>query len=134
MKNKIIIGLILSILVACSKKDDFNSEYERLEGYWLLTEITGGIAGTGYEANFDHLQVNDGQRYSLMIQDAVLQEGTYKLSEEGDQLIIHFSSANSDEITFDNELKTVVFSDEDRKLTLADPCCDLYTYSFIREE
>lgn len=131
MKNILLIILFVSSFIACNKEDDFTSS---LEGYWLLTEITGGFAGTGYTASFDHLQIDKGEKYALMIQDAVIQEGTYEWSEESENLIIRFIPNVNDTIAFDNEEKTVVFSQGDKNMTLSDPCCDLFVYTFEKEK
>lgn len=135
MKNVFLFLLaILTLSVACSDDDEFITEHERLLGFWLLNDVTGGIAGDGYEANFDHLQFNDNSRYALMIFDAVVQEGTYTLSKENDQLIIQFNPTTADNEVFDDHSKTVIFSEGDSKLTLSDPCCDLFVYQFEIEQ
>ena len=133
MKNIFLICLAAFTLFACSKDDEFNSENDRLEGFWLLTEVTGGIAGSGYEVNFDHLQINADNRYSLMVHDSFIQEGTYELSEEDDKILIRFNPKEEDSIVFDDHEKTIIFSEQDKKLTLTDPCCDLFVYSFEKE-
>ena len=134
MKLQLGIVLLTFILSSCGEEMVVNQENEKLEGYWLLTEITGGFAGNGYKANFDHLQINKGQQYSLMVQDAVIQEGNYQLKEEEDQLFIQFIPNASDTIPFDNEEKRIILNDEGNILTLMEPCCDLYNYSFLKED
>ena len=69
MKIFLLITLTVFALSACSKEDTLQLEKNRLEGFWLLTELTGGISGTGYEANFDHLQMTNHNRYALMAYD-----------------------------------------------------------------
>ena len=59
MKDILLFILVLCSLNACNKDDALTAENEKLEGYWLLTEVTGGFGGTGYEVNFDHLQINE---------------------------------------------------------------------------
>ena len=133
MKNILLITLAAFAFFACSKEDTPWPEENRLEGFWLLTEIAGGIAGTGYEANFDHLQMTNNNRYSLMVFDAVLQEGNYELSTENDELIIRFIPDSADAIIFDDVEKVVLLSEQDQKLVLSDPCCDSFVYLFERE-
>jgi len=133
MKNTFLISLAVFTLSACSKDDEFTIEKEPLEGFWLLTDVTGGISGTGHEVNFDHLQINDGERYSLMVHDSFIQEGTYELREEDDNLFIRFIPNMVDTIDFDDHEKTIIFSEQDSKLTLTDPCCDLLVYNFEKE-
>ena len=133
MKNILLITLTVFALSACNKEDTLQPEQNRLEGFWLLTEITGGIAGTGYEVNFDHLQMTNHNRYALMAYDSFVQEGDYDLTIENDQLIIHFIPDMADTIIFHDVEKTVLFSEQDRKLVLSDPCCDSFVYPFERE-
>ena len=133
MKNFLLITLTVFALSACSKEDPLQHEKSRLVGFWQLTEITGGIAGTGYEANFDHLQMTNNNRYTLMVYDSFIQEGDYDLTIENDQLTIRFIPDSADTIIFDDFEKAVLFSEEDRKLVLSDPCCDLYVYLFEKE-
>jgi hypothetical protein len=133
MKKIFLISLAVFTLSACSKDDEFTIDKDRLEGFWLLTDVTGGIAGTGYEVNFDHLQINDGDRYSLMVHDSFIQEGTYELRKEVDQLLIRFIPSMVDTIVFDDHEKTIIFNEQDSKLTLTDPCCDLFVYNFEKE-
>ncbi len=133
MKNILFILLAVSALWACNKEDPFEVDKNRLAGSWLLTEITGGIAGTGYEANFDRLQMTLGDRYALMNFDAVVQEGTYQLSKEGGQLSIRFTPEPPDDLIFDEQEKAITFGDQDRQLVLSDPCCDNYVYQLEKD-
>ena len=61
---------------------------------------------------------------------SVVQEGDYDLTIENDQLIIRFIPDMVDTIIFDDVEKTVLFSEQDRKLVLSDPCCDSFVYPF----
>ena len=133
MKNILLTLLAVCTLAACGKDDKFETEYERLEGFWLLTDITGGFSGMGYEADFDHLQINEDQRYSLMVHDSFIQEGTYELKEENGEFIIQFKPSESDTIGFDDYDKTITFGEGNNLLTLRDPCCDLFVYTFEKE-
>ena len=134
MKDILLFILVLCSLNACNKDDALTAENEKLEGYWLLTEVTGGFGGTGYEVNFDHLQINEDQRYSLMVHDSFIQEGTYQLSMKDDQLIIKFIPSVMNTIAFDDYEKAIKFNENDNVLTLSDPCCDLFVYTFSKEE
>ena len=133
MKNILLISLAIFTLSACNKDDEFTLEKDPLEGFWLLTDVSGGFAGTGYDVNFDHLQIDDGEKYSLMLLDSFIQEGTYELTDEGNQLLIRFIPNMVDTIFFDDQEKTILFSEQDSKLTLTDPCCDLFVYNFEKE-
>ncbi|NNF33533.1 MAG: hypothetical protein HKN68_05465 [Saprospiraceae bacterium] len=134
MRYLFLIILAMSIFYSCDKEDDFNFENERLEGLWLLTHVQGGFSGEGYKPIFNILQINEGQQYSLMSGDAITQEGTFVLSKEGDQFMIQFIPNVADAISFDDDSKTIIFNDEEDILILRDPCCDLYVYTFSKEE
>lgn len=133
MKNLSLILLAILTLFACNKEDDVNETEELLKGFWILEDVTGGIAGTGYEVDFDQLKIGENEDYALMFHDSVLQEGSYDLREEDNSVIIQFVPNGVDSIFFDDQDKTIIFSEEDSKLTLSDPCCDLFVYAFNRE-
>ena len=134
MKNIVLLLLATCTLLSCNKNKDFEELNSLLEGSWILQEITGGIAGTGYDAPFDRLQINNKEEYSLMIHDAVIQEGTYTLNQANDQIQILFAPNVMDSLFFKDHEKTILLTDQDNTLTLSDPCCDLYVYVFEREE
>ena len=69
-----------------------------------------------------------------MIQDAVVQEGNYELDKEDDQLFIRFAPNAMDTTIFSDHEKTITFSNGNNNLTLTDPCCDLFIYTFIEED
>jgi hypothetical protein len=133
MKKLLLICLAVLTLAACDKNDEFNTDHDRLVGFWSLTNVSGGFAGTGYEANFDHLQINERSTYSLMVHDAFIQEGSYELRREDGQLLIRFIPNSSDTLVFADHEKAVIFNEHETQLTLSDPCCDLYVYSFEKE-
>lgn len=133
MKNTlfIILAAILT-LSSCSKDDTLQQEMNRLRGTWELKSITGGIAGTGYDANFDKLMMNNENHYSLLADGNSVQEGSYTLTIENDNLVIRFQPDAEDNITFDEFEKSVQWENNDRKLILSEPCCDLFVYIFER--
>ena len=134
MKNLIFAILAVFALSACSEDDVLQQEMNRLRGTWDLESISGGLAGTGYEANFAQLSMTNQNRYSLLADDAPVQQGSYALSIEEDKLVIRFTPDAPDNITFDEFEKTVQWHDDDRKLILSEPCCDLFVYTFERTQ
>ena len=134
MKKMIIAILAVFALSACSKEDVLQQEMNRLRGTWELKDITGGIAGTGYDANFTHLFMTNNNRYQLSADDQTVQEGSYTLKIEGDKLVIRFQADADDNIPFDEFEKTIEWQDNDRKLILSEPCCDLFVYTFERTQ
>lgn len=134
MKNGMLFFTALLLWAACSKKDPLQQDMNRLQGVWNLLEISGGFAGTGYDANFTKLEMDNDGDYSLTSDEATIQEGEYKLKIEDEQLIIRFVPDGTDNIPFDDFEKSVLFQEDDNKLILSEPCCDLFTYMFERAE
>ena len=134
MKHLLFLALAVIGLSTCSKKDPFERDKNLLAGFWNLTEITGGIAGTGYEATFDQLQLTRKGRYALLSQDAAVQEGAYQLSEEDGQLFIRFNPDISNGLFFHDQEKEISWVGHQGPLVLSDPCCDLFVYRFERDE
>lgn len=134
MKKIMIAVLALFALSACSKDDALQQEMNRLRGTWELKDITGGIAGTGYDANFTHLFMANNNRYELLADDQAVQEGSYTLKIEEDKLVIQFQADAADNVPFDEFEKSVEWQDNDRKLILSEPCCDLFVYNFERTQ
>ena len=131
MKKVFIALCVTMFLTACSKEDALQQEMNRLRGSWDLESISGGFAGTGYQADFIQLSMTNSNRYTLLAEDnSTIQEGSYTLSIEDDQLMIRFISDVPDNQSFDKMEKKVEWKDENRKLFLSEPCCDLYNYSF----
>ena len=134
MKKIIIAVLALFVMSACSKEDALQQEMNRLRGTWELQNITGGIAGTGYDANFNQLYITNNNRYQLLSDNQAVQEGSYTLKIEDDQLVIRFEADATDNIAFDEFEKSVEWQDSNRKMRLSEPCCDLFVYDFERTQ
>ena len=132
MKPFLFIALSLILMTSCSKKDPLHQEMNRLRGTWLLKEISGGFAGTGYTANWTHLIMTNQNRYVLESDGSTVQEGAYELTTEDEKLIIRFEADTPDNVPFDEFEKTLSFLEDNRKIVLSEPCCDLFTYSLER--
>lgn len=134
MKNAVLILLSALTLGACSKEDALQQEMNRLRGTWNLAEITGGIAGTGYEADFAQLEMSNRNRYRLLADGASIQEGDYELTIEEEELVIRFTPNTPDNVNFDEFEKTILWQNNNRTLILSEPCCDLFVYNFERTQ
>lgn len=129
MKTIPFFAAIFCLLFAmASCQDDAQTDSrEELVGVWKLTRITGGFAGTGYPADFTHIEFKDNGTYRINNQDELKGEGSYSLTNN-DKLIVKFVPADSMRISFEEYAKEVTF-DKDN-LILSDPCCDLFQYEF----
>lgn len=131
MKKYIIILVIIIGLIACNKNDTGVSP---LEAKWRIENISGGLHGGGYEANFRYLEFIDEKNCNwLDSMDNILDSGIYDLSTEDSKDYITFESdTDSLSYSFTHFKKQYRFISSDT-LYMADGCCDLYDYLFIKE-
>jgi len=112
----------------------FNSQNSTIYGQWYLKEISGGLHGSGYEPNFDYLKVKNIGIYGLIRKDSLMEYGKISIDQQNvESLLIKLNpDINSDTFLFDSE-KYVDFYGND-SLVFRAPCCDRFTYHFIRAE
>lgn len=112
----------------------FNTQNLLIYGKWILTGISGGLHGSGYEADFDYFEVKSIGIYGLIRNDSILEFGKIEIDEQTNEnlLINLIPDTNSDIFLFDSE-KYVYFSNID-SLELRAPCCDRFNYHFIRNK
>jgi len=129
--------LALLLLVACSKDKPHPSKIEEFLGTWSLERIGGGISGLGYDANFDHMQIQSDFAYELRqgthrINGGLLQFSTTSMQE----IVIEImpdTLTNQQVLIFEETDKLVSFEENQRVLILSDICCDLFSYHFRKE-
>ena len=112
----------------------FNSQNNIIYGQWHLKEISGGLHGSGYEPNFNYLEVKNIGIYGLIRNDSLLEYGKISIDQQNVEylLIKLIPDLNSDTFLFDSE-KYVDFYGNDT-LVFRAPCCDRFNYHFIRTE
>lgn len=119
------------VLQSCDSEQAEKDLRDDLVGIWNLESITGGFAGTGYQADFTDVEFKSNGTYRINNHDEAKGDGNYILDTIEGKIILRLISSDATKITFENEEKTVTF---DRgKLILSDPCCDLYQYTFGKE-
>ncbi len=123
--------VLLLLFQSCTKDDAEKNHQDDLVGLWKLESITGGFAGTGYEADFTDVEFKSNGTYRINNHDEAKGEGNYTLDTIEGKVILRLTSSDATKITFENEEKTVTFDRE--KLILSDPCCDLFQYTFGKE-
>lgn len=119
------------VLQSCDNEKPEKDLRDELVGFWKLESITGGFAGTGYEADFTDVEFKSNGTYRINNHDEAKGEGTFTLDTIEGKVILRLNSSDATKITFENEEKTVTFDRE--KLILSDPCCDLFQYTFGKE-
>ncbi len=134
MKTVKLFLLAVSLLLVFQNCDNENAEKDvqnDLLGLWKLESITGGIAGTGYQADFTDVEFRNNGTYRLNNHDEAKGDGTFTLNTIEGKLILRLTSNDTLKIAFEEHEKTVTFDRE--KLILSDPCCDLFQYTFGKE-
>ena len=127
-----LIMLLCSLSISCEKNDTPKPDTTELEGIWVLFEVTGGIHGEGYTPPFNLIRF-EGDQYSLWINDEQVSAGTFVYDEDAEHGLAFQPTTQSPAVGFEQQPKSVQLEENDNRLVLADPCCDLYTYRFVRE-
>jgi hypothetical protein len=135
MKNLLKTLLILGSIswIAC-EKSAVTEDVSGIEGTWTLVDITGGITGGGYEANFDAIRF-DKTNFDLLKNKSSIYHGSYVLtpnSTEPDSFKITSAPTLVDGFLNIQEKKITI--EKSGKLVLTEHCCDLYTYEFSKSD
>jgi len=155
--KRIVFSLIIivTVLTSCEKKDDLESylnsyddkmyyqneilpkSYTKLYGLWKINDISGGFVGTGYEPNFDYIEFKKFGIYGIIKDGSVVEYGKIEITptlhnDPIDMLKIRIVPEEKNiDFSFNYEIKFIDLNEED-KLNLISPCCDLYNYHFER--
>jgi hypothetical protein len=136
MRMSTIWAVAALALSACASPTGTNVRASDLTGRWEWLSASGGLAGRtitpATEGYTMQLQLSSDGKAQLFKKGALTQSAQYELgvgSKTG-------SFAGRDVIRFSPPLfatgeMSVVFPDQDH-LTLADGCCDGFTYTFAR--
>ena len=112
----------------------FTEPYFRIYGKWKVFDISGGLHGSGYDLNFDYLEVKEYGMFGFVRNDSLLEYGKIVPSlQTADeiQLNVSFEKDENSNSFFGDREKYVVFSGNDT-LSLYSPCCDRFNYHFVR--
>jgi hypothetical protein len=132
MKKIILIILILSSAVACEKREDkilitdlvtqtryydneiFNDANQKIYGKWKFLYITGGIAGSIYDANYDYLEVVRFGIYGKITDYKVKEYGQLIIKKQDDiETRIDFFPADDYRTDYFLEQKVIRFEGND---------------------
>lgn len=120
-----------SLLVGCASATE-PTVAERLVGTWDWVESTGGIAGTtmtpASTGTTMSLRFRSSGVVELSRNGSVVGTTTYTVEPSGELAdgTVHYATG-----ILGFESQTVIFTNADA-LTLVDPCCDGFTYRFVR--
>jgi hypothetical protein len=154
MYKTITLAILMAIgLSSCEKDeivyylDSFNEnkyytdeiipkEFQEIYGKWKLIGISGGFFGSGYEPDFDFMEIRSIGIYGLIRNDSIFEYGRIEL----DTFDINSTDILQIKIKPDYyfELHPYFFPSEKYieirgdRLALNSPCCDMYNYHFKR--
>ena len=126
--RKLVIGFVL-LLAAC-RSASFEPSADRLSGTWRWVESTGGIGGFRYTPASLHYNVElrfAGGQVSALRNDSLKSTSAFTI--------------RGDEVTYQPSLSVFTFGSIDSQnlahmsgdtLVLSDPCCDRFSYVFVR--
>jgi len=90
---KSIIGILLFGLLSCEKESNVRfhldsidshkyyseeiipTDYQKIYGKWRLYKVSGGFHGTGYEPDYDYLEIKNFGIYGLVRNDSLFEYG-----------------------------------------------------------
>lgn len=122
---------ILATFWACDQKDDASPDQNEVVGKWKLEDISGGFSGSGYNADWNYLELKADLTYRRLQNDTLRYQGTYALQKKDGKTFIDFKqSATPSNAPFEGQDKEVLL--EKDKFILNDPCCDLFNYEFSK--
>ena len=150
MKKIIFITLVLFSAVACEKREDkilisdlvsktqyydneiFNEENQKIYGKWKYLSISGGIAGSTYDPNYNYLEVIRFGIYGKITDHKVKEYGQLIINKQEDtETRIDFFSADNYRTDSFLDQKVVRFEGNDT-LILWDGLIDGYFSHYIR--
>lgn len=136
-RSEFKIGLIILFASIClynCKKEyfEFENEYLEIYGTWVIRSISGGFSGGGIVPDFDYLEINRKNSFSIFRGNSLISKGRLKIqSQTTEELTIQFIVETAIEpVSLTGSSKRVLLTQD--KLTLQDKCMDCYSYAFIR--
>lgn len=151
---KFAFCIIIFALLSCEKDDSSKShldsitsskyyayeiiptDYHAIYGKWKLFNVSGGFAGTGYEPDYDYLEIKSIGIYGLIKNGCLFEYGKIELDT------FDFKTKQYLQIklipNYYNGLNPMMHPQEryveikrGDTLNLISPCCDMYDFHFI---
>lgn len=119
----------------------FPPGYLGIYGKWELTDISGGIAGSGHDLDFQTLEIRKFGVYGIVRDGNLVEYGKvvvdkFEPSSTQDYLQVRFVSDVADPLSCvavpGNSILGERYAEltEDGQLNLYSPCCDMYNHHF----
>ena len=122
--------MVLWFAPAWGQNNEGIDEVTAYTGSWKLTAISGGFSGMGEKIKFPTvLEVYEDGMYSISQNGIQVEKGDFvvKKSFLGTKVTLEPTKSSLVQV-FTKETKTIY--QEENKLFLMDPCCDMFTYHF----
>jgi hypothetical protein len=112
--------------------DILQPKFSGLYKNWKLIEISGGLVGGYKKVNYkENFIFKQNGIYCITRNDTTKEFGQIIIVKQDSELTIHLSPDKLSGTFFDYFDKQVHLGND--TLFLSDPCCDLYTYEFIKQ-
>lgn len=142
MKHLLISIIISSLfLSSCEINEQFPysdiipEDMWDIIGMWQIDNISGGLAGWSYEPNFDFLSIRPNGCFSFIDNSSEIASGNIEFVDYDEDTLLFFNLDSIFPLSVVNMglyFPKYIMKLETTTLILADPCCDLFTYSFIK--
>ena len=115
--------------------DIFTEKHIAINGIWKVIGTSGGIAGSGYKADFNYLIIKANGIFGIVRNDSLITSGKILIKNQSDsELYVDFISETDPdkvriEIVQDSEKYIELRNDT---LNLNAPCCDRFNTHFKR--
>lgn len=124
----LILAFLTLIFFNC-EKEHLHKDNLSIYGTWIIRTISGGFSGGGYPLDFDYLEINQNNTFSIFRKDTIAYYGNIEIEGQlPDDMTIRFIS-ESDNNRFFLDIKHVKLRPD--SLVLTEDCCDSYNYHFV---
>lgn len=122
------------VLGSCEKKY-FDDEYQDIYGKWVIRCISGGLSGRVITPEFDYLEIERKNSYSLFRDDNLICKGKIEIQNQSpEKLSVQFSPESTDEQGLLSNMEQSAHLSKDTLILRNDDCRDCYSYLFVRCE
>ena len=143
----LLLSLFLWSFTGCNNNDggvideDMNAKLVLLAGSWQWVQSTGSIAGVTItpESSGKQMEIEftNNHVFNKKVDEQLVYTSPFILKIEGDKTIITYTTLALFEgvgLGFDHQVEQELKVINSNKLLLIDPCCDNFTFEFIRKE
>ncbi|MBO4601944.1 MAG: hypothetical protein J5651_02150 [Salinivirgaceae bacterium] len=140
-RNLFCVVLFLGLL-SCEKHEGNSSNSEsaiEIAGDWKIVSISGGITGHAIVSSyFKYLSIRPNGEFLFSNDTAILAIGNIKTETDSRNDVWYYFDVDSTKylpiVPLPTHFPKTVLQIDSENLVLADPCCDLYSYIFVKKE